>query len=353
MNPEEIVAHQPVGSLIVDSETIVRFANPAAAAMLGVAAERLVGEVFGLPLLPGGVTDVNVPGEGEAVRTLAMRVSELPAPAERHLVTLFDVSGRARRYEHEHRLVESLQRSILLDRMPALPGVRLAARYVPGDGEVRVGGDWYDAIPLPGGRLGLAIGDVAGHGIGSAALMSQLRNALRAYALEHASPAAVVDRLDDLIHHLEPTGMATMIYLVYEFATASLTFAAAGHPYPLLVGAAGETCFLQGGRSMPLGTGWRDQRRDGTAVIPPTAALVLYTDGLIERRTRSLDEGFASLAAEAHAAGQDPDAMCDAILDSLLGEEPPDDDVAMLVMRTVPATDGHLDRPVALAPARR
>ncbi len=347
MNPEEIVAHQPVGSLIVDSQTIVRFANPAAAAMLGVPVERLVGEVFGLPLLPGGVTDVNVPGDGDTVRTLALRVSELPMPAERYLVSLFDVSGRARRSEHEHRLVESLQRSILLDRMPALAGARLAARYVPGDGEVRVGGDWYDAIPLPGHRLGLAIGDVAGHGIGSAALMSQLRNALRAYALEHDSPAVVVDRLDDLIQHLEPRGMATMIYLVYEFASGTLTFCAAGHPYPLLVGVDGETSFLQGGRSMPLGTGWRDQRVAGTVVLPPSSSLVLYTDGLIERRTRSLDDGFASLAAHAHSAGQDPDAMCDVILDRLLGEEPPDDDVAMLVMRTAGRDNGQPDLALA------
>jgi serine phosphatase RsbU (regulator of sigma subunit) len=349
MNPEEIVAHQPVGSLIVDSETIVRFANRAAAAMLGVPVERLVGEVFGLPLLPGGATDVNVPGEGDAVRTLAMRVSELPASTERYLVTLFDVSGRARRYEHEHRLVESLQRSILLDRMPALPGVGLATRYVPGDGEVRVGGDWYDAIPLPCGRLGLAIGDVAGHGIGSAALMSQLRNALRAYALEHQSPAAVVDRLDNLIHHLEPKGMATMIYLIYECGSGALTFAAAGHPYPLLVGADGETTFLQGGRSMPLGTGWRDRRESNTVVLPPASTLVLYTDGLIERRRRSLDDGFANLAANARAAGQDPEAMCDAILDRLLGGEAPDDDVAMLVMRTAPPENGRPDRSVVIA----
>ncbi len=349
MNPEEIVAHQPVGSLIVDSETIVRFSNPAAAAMLGVPVERLVGEVFGLPLLPGGVTDVNVPGEDGAVRTLAMRVSELPAPAERYLVTLFDVSGRARRYEHEHRLVENLQRSILLDRMPRLAGAQLAARYVPGDGEVRVGGDWYDAIPLPGGRLGLAIGDVAGHGIGSAALMSQLRNALRAYALEHDSPAVVVDRLDDLIHHLEPAGMATMIYLIYELGSGTLTFSAAGHPYPLVVGVDGATRFLRGGRSMPLGTGWRDRRGAGTVVLPPSSTLVLYTDGLIERRTRSMDDGFASLAAHAHAAGQHPEEMCDVILDRLLGPEPPDDDVAMLVMRTAVSENGRPEAVVALA----
>jgi len=334
MSAADIVAHQPVGSLVVDGDTIVRFANPAAATLLGRPVDRLVGEVFGLPLTPGGVTDVNVPRPGQTVRTLAMRVTALPAPSDGYLVTLFDVSGRARRYEHEHRLVESLQRSILLDQMPALPGVRLAARYVPGEGEVRVGGDWYDAIPLADGRIGLAIGDVVGHGLGSAALMSQLRNALRAYALEHPSPVAVVEHLDDLIHNLEPDGMATMIYLVYDPATGALTFVAAGHPFPLLVSHDGQASFLEGGRSMPLGTGWTERRDHSTVVLPPSSMLVLYTDGLIERRRRTLDDGFASLAASVHALTPDPDAVCDGILDRLLGEGAPGDDVAMLVMRT-------------------
>lgn len=334
LTAEDVVRHQPVGSLIVDADTCVRFANPAAAAMLGVPEDRLVGEVFGLPLLPGGVTDVNVPGPGGTVRTLALRVAELPASDTRYLVTLFDVSGRTRRYEHEHRLVESLQRSVLIDHMPAVGGVRLAARYVPGDGAVRVGGDWYDALPLPDGRLALAIGDVAGHGLGSAALMSQLRNALRAYALEHRSPVAVVERLDALIHHLEPHGMATLIYLVYDPAAGSLRFVAAGHPYPLLVTAAGETRYLKGGRSMPLGTGWSADRQDDTVVLPPASTLVLYTDGLIERRRSTLDDGFATLAASAGALASDPEVVCDAILGDLLGQDAPNDDVAMLVVRT-------------------
>ncbi|HET8979627.1 MAG TPA: SpoIIE family protein phosphatase [Solirubrobacteraceae bacterium] len=345
MKADDILAHQPVGSLIVDADTVVRFANPAAAALLGVPSDRIVGQTFGLPLLPGGVTDVNVPGRDGGVRTLAMRVTELPAAPERYLVTLFDVSGRARRYEHEHRLVETLQRSILLDQMPTVDGVQLAARYVPGDGEVRVGGDWYDAIPLPDGRLGLAIGDVTGHGIGSAALMSQLRNALRAYALEHPSPVDVVDHLDRLIHHFEPRGMATMIYLVYELGSGELSFVAAGHPYPLLIDEDGTTLFLKEGRSMPLGTGWRDEREHGTVVLSPGSMLVLYTDGLIERRRRSLDDGFASLAANAHAESQDPDIVCDTILGALLGQEAPDDDVAMLVMHTPIERDAALADP--------
>jgi hypothetical protein len=332
--PGQILTHQPVGSLVVDRETIVRVANPAAARLLGVEPDRLVGQVFGLPLLPGGVTDVNVPAADGGVRTLAMRVTSLPEVRDRYLVTLFDVTGRARRYETEHRLVEALQRSILLDRMPSMPGVALAARYRPGGGEVRVGGDWYDVIPLPDHRIGLVIGDVAGHGIESAALMSQLRNALRAYALEHADPAAVVQRLDQLLHHLEPAGMATLVYAVYSVADRQLSMLAAGHPYPLLVETDGQTTFLQGGRSLPLGTGMPQRRQASTSVLPPDSMLVLYTDGLIERRTQTLDEGFAALATSAHARADDPDAVCDEILGSLLGAQPPADDVAMLVLHT-------------------
>jgi serine phosphatase RsbU (regulator of sigma subunit) len=332
--PARILERQPVGTLIVDASTAVRFANPAAAAMLGVPLQRLVGEAFGLPLVSEGVTDVNVAGAGGVVRTLAMRLT--PLGGARQLVTLFDVTGRARLYEHEHRLVESLQRSLLLDRMPKLPGVSLAARYVAGDDAARVGGDWYDVIPLRDGRLGLAIGDVAGHGIDSAALMSQLRNALRAYALEHSSPAAVVRRLDELLQHLEPRGMATMIYLVYDREGAELTFTAAGHPYPLLAAPDGSSSFLDGGRALPLGTGLAEARAQSTVAVPAAGTLVLYTDGLIERRTRPLDEGFSRLAESLRPPPANPEQACERILAELLGEDPPTDDVALLVMRADP-----------------
>jgi phosphoserine phosphatase RsbU/P len=330
-----IVERQPVGALIVDDETRVTFANPAAARLLGVPYERLVGEAFGLPVVAGETTDVNVPGESGLVRTLAMRVTALdPAEAQR-LVTLFDVSGRARLYEHEHRLVESLQRSVLLENMPDIPGTSLAARYLPGEGVVRVGGDWYDALPLSEGRLGLAIGDVAGHGIESVALMTQLRDTLRAYALEHESPMAVIERLDKLVRHLEPGAMATTIYLVYDPADRSLRFAAAGHPYPLLVRDGGKPEFLRQGRSVLIGTGIPQRREEGRVTLPPGSMLVLYTDGLIERRNqRSLDQGFAMLANSVGSEITEPDEACEAILDALLGEEPPSDDVALLVMCT-------------------
>lgn len=332
---ERIVDQQPVGTLIVDSQTVVRFANPAAARLLGVPAERLVGETFGLPVVPGGLTDVNVPGENGTFRTLALRVTPLREEDGERLVTLFDVSGRALVYEHEHRLVESLQRSVLLERLPSLPGTALAARYLPGEGDVGVGGDWYDVIPLSPDRLGLVIGDVAGHGIGSAALMTQLRNTLRAYALEHDSPAAVLDRLDSLVERLESRAMATLIYLIYDHEARGLEYAAAGHPYPLVIRDAAGPEFLREGRSLPIGTGMNRPRPVSRVSLPEHSTLVLYTDGLIERRhERSLDQGFARLADSVGKSGADPEAACDSILDDLVGEGPPSDDVALLVMRT-------------------
>lgn len=335
MDPREIIERQPVGTLVVDRDGVVRFANPAAGQLLGVGARRLIGEAFGLPVLPGdGLTDVNVPGRRGLVRTLAMRATELPGDG--HLITLFDVSGRVRRYEHEHRLVEALQRSLLLDQMPAVPGISLAARYLPGDDDIRVGGDWFDAIPLNGDRLGLAIGDVTGHGVGSVALMSQLRNAMRALALEHDSPALVLDRMDELLARLEPEGMASAICLTYDPGPRQLTYAAAGHPYPLLVRPEASNEFLTGARSPLLGATTSVPRENERVALPPGSTLVLYTDGLIERRGEPIDDRLAELAAA--AAGSETDdleTVCDTLLTSLLGvETSTDDDVAVLIMRT-------------------
>jgi len=316
-----ILECQAVGTLVVDADTVVTYANPSAIQMLGVPAERLIGQAFGLPLVSHSVTDINVPGQGDAVRTLAMRVSELSGGRPHRLVTLFDVSGRARLYEHEHRLVETLQRSLLLERMPELPGLHLAARYIPGEGAIRVGGDWYDAILLPDGRLGLVIGDVAGH-------------ALRAYALEHPCPEEVVHRLDGLLYHLEPRALATMVYLIYDPSARDLALTAAGHPYPLVVGPDGARQFLRGGRTLPLGAAEPGARDAQTISLAPGSTLVLYTDGLIERRNAPLDYGFAELARVVTAELPDAETTCEAILDGLLGSGQPGDDVAILVMRT-------------------
>ncbi|MGH3995073.1 MAG: SpoIIE family protein phosphatase, partial [Pseudonocardiaceae bacterium] len=147
------------------------------------------------------------------------------------LVLMADRAGlaieHARAYEREVGTVEMLQRSLLPDRLPDLPGLRIAARYMPGGADV--GGDWYDAIPLEDGSLGVAMGDVVGHGIAAASLMGQLRHAARAYAVEGHSPATVLDRLDRLVRSLEGAQMATLLYLVVDADLRSVCLASAGH----------------------------------------------------------------------------------------------------------------------------
>src|SRR5213596_3453269 len=146
----------------------------------------------------------------------------------------------ARLYARELGIVETLQRSLLPDSLPRVPGLLTAARYMPGGPGADVGGDWYDAISLDSGRLGIAMGDVVGHGIGAAALMGQLRNALRAYALDGNSPAQVVEKLDRLVQNLEAGRMATLVYMVIAPDLGSVEFASAGHLPPLVLGPDGN-----------------------------------------------------------------------------------------------------------------
>jgi integral membrane sensor domain MASE1 len=163
------------------------------------------------------------------------------------------MTERGRALEQEHRNAETLQRSLLPDRLPIIPGVEFASRYLPGGAGLEVGGDWYDVFTLPRGRLGLTIGDVVGRGLAAAAAMGQLRTALRAYAIETDSPAAVLQRLSRLVAELEAAQMATLIYAVLDPDTRTLSFASAGHPPPLLIGPDGQASYLMEGRSPPLG----------------------------------------------------------------------------------------------------
>jgi serine phosphatase RsbU (regulator of sigma subunit) len=144
--------------------------------------------------------------------------------------TVQDVT-EGKKAEREHRIAETLQRSLLPDRLPEIPGVLLAARYLPATSDLEVGGDWYDVVQLPNGSMALAIGDVAGHGLRAASTMGQLRMALRAYALEEGSPSQVVGRVRRLVRVLVPD-IVTLIYLVFDPESGTLRFANAGHPPP-------------------------------------------------------------------------------------------------------------------------
>jgi GAF domain-containing protein/anti-sigma regulatory factor (Ser/Thr protein kinase) len=256
----------------------------------------------------------------------------------------------ARLYAKEHEAAETLQRSLLPTHLPDLPGMTVAAAYQPGSSALEVGGDWYDVFPLAGGRVGLVIGDVVGRGLRAAAAMGQLRNALRAYALEDWTPAAVLERLNQLTQSTDQGDMATLVYATFDPQTAELVFASAGHPPPLVVEPGGETEYLEGGRSVPTGVVGDTAYEEARTTLGAGATLVLYTDGLVERRGTSLDDGLATLAqAAAEAAGSDVGAL----RDHLLVRQPPcaGDDVAVLVFRPLAGAGPRFEAQVPAEPA--
>jgi len=238
-----------------------------------------------------------------------------------------------KRAQREHRIAETLQRSLLPERLPQIPGVLLAARYVPASEDMEVGGDWYDVVPLPNGNIGLAVGDVAGHGLRAATIMGQLRMALRAYALEETSPSAVVGGLHHLSHRLDDPEMATVIYAVYNPETSELRFASAGHLPPLVIDPEGRATYLDAEVDPPLGAVvYPDVSAENRFELQAGSTLLLFTDGLVERRGASINEGLGALRERAGANGHDLEALCDEVLSQMVGDEV-SDDVAILALR--------------------
>ena len=260
--------------------------------------------------------------------------------------TVQDVT-EGKKAEREHRIAETLQRSLLPERLPEIPGVLLAARYLPATSDLEVGGDWYDVVQLPNGSMGLAIGDVAGHGLRAASTMGQLRMALRAYALEEGSPSQVLGRVRRLVRVLVPD-IVTLIYLVFDPESGTLRFANAGHPPPLLVEGNGQTSYLEGGLGPPLGaTAHPRPDVDATAHLDADSTLLLFTDGLVERRGSSILDGLTRLKTLAADPGEDLEVLCDHLLDSMVTDEV-SDDIALLALRQVPLAAG----PIVPSPPR-
>ena len=238
-------------------------------------------------------------------------------------------------YEREHRIAETLQRSLLPERLPEIEAVSLAARYLPAGRGTAVGGDWYDALELPDGKVALVVGDVVGHGLRAAAAMGQLRNACRAYALVDPSPVEVLARINQLLARGGEETMATMLFLVLDRQTGELVWSCAGHPPALVIEAQGPR-FLEGGRSMPVGAAEGVTFREGRSTLADEATLLLYTDGLVERRDVSLDDRLAQLAVAAGTTGGELEQVCDQVLAGVLGDAEPADDVALLAVRPEP-----------------
>ncbi|MFG2054123.1 SpoIIE family protein phosphatase [Micromonospora sp. NPDC048930] len=233
-----------------------------------------------------------------------------------------------RSFDQEHRIAVTLQRSLLPRRLPEVAGLDLAVRYEPASAQTEVGGDFYELVMLDG-RLLVAVGDVAGHSLHAATVMAELRHAVRAYAVEGHQPGVILDRVNELMRTLLPNEQATLCLLLLHPGSGLVRLASAGH-LPALISRDGRVEFVQ--HAAPL-LGVRAPRPpDLEFVLPAGATLVLYTDGLIERRDTTIDDGLAALSAVATRVDDDLDQFCQRLLVELA---PPEihDDVAVVAVR--------------------
>ncbi len=265
--------------------------------------------------------DANRPGFAETDVRVAEQFARL----------LADAMANAETSAREHTIAETLQRAVLPGTLPAVPGLDLAVRYLSASDGVHVGGDWYDIFPLDGSRVGLVIGDVAGHSITSASVMGQVRSMLRAYAIDHPHPVDVLQRTNTALARLLPEAMASTVYAVLDLTTGDLTYANAGHPPPLVITGAGQAEYLDDAPGVVLGACADISLSAGRWRLRPGTGLLFYTDGLIEARGRDLDEGLGALAAALRQSGARTADQIRAAAESVLHGEPArTDDVCLL-----------------------
>jgi CheY-like chemotaxis protein len=282
-------------------------------------------------------------GESVAVAAARLRVDRQPVyvavpsssqtpgfPVLRQLAQAVAAAVEAQRsYDEEHRIAVTLQRSLLQSRLPDVPGIELAVRYEPAGAQTEVGGDFYELTML-GGKLLVAIGDVAGHSLHAATVMAEVRHAVRAYAVEGHPPGAVLELVNRFMRTVLPTESATLCLFTLEPTTGKIRMASAGHPPPLLH--TGEGAGYLETRGPLLGIN-APRPADMEFTLPAGGSLVLYTDGLIERRDADIDVGLAALAECATDVEPDLDVFCQRLLTRLAGAEEQADDIAVVVLR--------------------
>ena len=282
--------------------------------------------------------------EGERVGGLRLGLAEGKALSAPERSLLYDVADRAalsiqraELHEQEHRIAVELQRGLLPKQLPELEGVELAAHYQAAGLGAEAGGDWYDAFALPGGRLGVVVGDVAGNGIQAASAMGQLRSVTRAFALADEgarTPGQVLTFLNRHQLALEQDELFTVVYAVIDPASGTVSWANAGHPPTLLRRASGGTSFLEGGEGL---TGIGEViYEDLHLQVGSGDTLILYTDGLVERRGESLDDGLRRLEAAVLRGPSESEPLCRHVLQSVLPSQSElRDDVTAVVARIV------------------
>jgi len=258
--------------------------------------------------------------------------------------------------QRQHRIADTLQRALLPQTLPSLPGVELWAHYVPAESDVLAGGDWYDAVPLADDRLAIVIGDVVGHGIEAASVMAQIRMGVRAALALGGDTGDVAERVNRLLCELEPTRMATMALVVLDRAANEISITSAGHPQPALITDAGSR-YLSGETDAPLGIQMDHRFRTTRHGFPPGSTLMLFTDGLVDRRGVDLDGALETIL---RISSREPTADLSALGEHLVGElspSEPEDDIAVVFVRSQTGAPQRFEarveaQPRSLAPLR-
>jgi serine phosphatase RsbU (regulator of sigma subunit) len=259
--------------------------------------------------------------------------------ADRVMIVVQDVSAERRLALREREIAVELQLS-MLGKADEVPGLAVGVTYRAADADLEVGGDWYDVVALPGGRAGLAVGDIVGHNLAATGAMGQLRSALRVTAQYRPEPAELLGLADEIAVRIDGAPSATLAYALLDLASGELAYASAGHPPILVVRADGSAGYLAGGRGLPLGV--------VSAGVPRTRArcqvaagdvVVLFTDGLYERRDELPDQGLAALLRlAARFRHLPPTEMSRELTEAMLAGRPAQDDICVLV--------ATLERPV-------
>ena len=307
---------EPVFLDRVDASTVV---NP-------ILWEKGVRVMLGVPLLSGadlyGVLHV---GRLEDRSFTTDDAELLQIAADR-----ITAAGQARQLSVESAAARLLERGLQPTRLPTVPGLRLAGRYVPAENRT-IGGDWYDAFTLPSGQLWVVVGDVAGHGLNAAVVMGRVKSALRSYALISTAPERALELTDRKIQHFEIGTMVTVVCAVSTPPYEQFQVCSAGHLPPVLAAPDRDTQLLSLPTGPPLGALASVNRTATTVDLPPGGILVLYTDGLVERRGEGIDDGLERLRAAVVA--DSPDSACRVIMHQLVGTSATTDDIALLAVQ--------------------
>jgi sigma-B regulation protein RsbU (phosphoserine phosphatase) len=307
--------------VILDQVDHTRVVNP-------ILLDQGIRSLMGAPLLAdGSVIGVLHVGTVTGRAFTSRDVDLLQLAADRAALAVRALSAQL-----DREAAAALQRSLVPSALPYVRGLEMAARYVPGSGDL--GGDWYDAFPLPSGSVCAVIGDVTGTGLNAAVIMGRMRSVVRAYSLETDDPADVLSRLDAKMRHFEPDAMATVLCAIISPSLEEVRISSAGHLPPLLASPGEAAQLADVPPDVLIGAASRKPRRAATVSLPPGALLCLYTDGLVERRGRLIDEGIARLRGALRAA--DPESVCTAVMGAMSEHSPLTDDIALLVLRRTP-----------------